>query len=545
MISNSPVMQIIDIMPNSIIVRDQASGQHTIDPRLCADEKIIVGDYWLMDEYGTKKYKFGTKIEMNSISTTKYSMFVRCEDIVHTGLQFVEDMVATGIDEVILCVGEDNVCYWNSDIANDYGLTTVPLVESIITALITKNINVSFVLSFRLFSGNARYCQETQETLSAYMSTIRTVLPVRRLINELHTLFAGKHAYLGLCDAKYDGDNSEIFLNDINASGLDLRNYIAQQIPSFCDAVGATLCIYDDQMMVGHVDRVAEFGIGNTATTLNTVTTSAIFKAQHPDVFEALGSFMFKTELINTLNSSSKLIGIGVTDFDIIPALSRHSINNIFLSDYSKYQRMSMVDKLALRDTLATNRITMRDTNRTVGVYIDTVNNSGLDLQIIENILIRGVYRNNMNVKIFAGVLPQPGEVQTLLLFDAKTLTEEQIDTIKQLVQTDLLNVVITGKIGYNYMVSNNTGMPMAGLFECLWVDNSDITGEISWFVGDTDYGTYTMSCQNIVGSNISKEVAGTISGPIFKIKNSIMINAEIINEQLEELVADCMLGKV
>ena len=520
MLTNRLILRINGFSENGIIALDTNSNQHLIDPSVCSGMELRVGDRWLADEYGSKRYLLYRKIDTTATSMTQFSMLIPF-DVMKTAKNsdLVSDIKASGVDSVFCVVGANKELLWSTDIAERYSLTCTEKMIDLSHRLVEAGITFNPLISFDLWDGG-KYCQNREDgTVSNYCG-FDAVEPLNSIVNDIAEKFFGYFGFIGLYDVKYDGDNSALFNSFLPQYDFGKDELVADYISIICDNVGATVCFVSSDVLSS--DNPSQLGYSLNAKTQNTVITSSI--AESSPINHLTGA---DVPIVLASNSNSSMVGI--TDYNKIPLVTSMGVKNVFCF-YENYRYLNKDEKSDFNKLLANNRVTHFGGSRVVGIYTDRLEPQ---LNDIRDIVASLKSSNSVDIKIMSDITDISG-VDVLVLYDLKNITKDEANYLIDMCNSGLLKLVILGETGYNISVEHSgedsimINNPFATLFGLSTAGNDTVTYQSAWSVEGTMFGNITATSTKIYGVNSGD----TKQQPIFLSENKSYVPVALSKNQ-------------
>lgn len=216
------VVQIINVGSNGITCKTQA-GTLTINFDLSNTETPPkVNEVWLISKVASNKWRLWNKVTNGNINVMRYVIRLNASRCIGKERAVVDDIVSAGFDEVLLTVADNGFVYWDSDICENYGLKSQPILKQLLDRFRNNNVAVIVALSSEIWSDT------TNDDFATYQQQTNTGVRSRKW-----SASGAKDAIVALIDElrlKYGSDITSYCLDGIGLAGLAYdRNPIADK----------------------------------------------------------------------------------------------------------------------------------------------------------------------------------------------------------------------------------------------------------------------------------------------------------------------------
>lgn len=118
-----------------------------------------VGERWYVNRVSASRWSFDSKITGSSYNLMRYAMELDMATCVGRERSTIDDIAEAGVNEVYLTVAGNGVVYWDSKVAEGFGLSTCKLdgeavdyVRQVVNRCEYNNVAVTFVFDCNLWS---------------------------------------------------------------------------------------------------------------------------------------------------------------------------------------------------------------------------------------------------------------------------------------------------------------------------------------------------------------------------------------------------------
>lgn len=489
-----------------------------------------VGDVWIVDKVSDGRWFFSYKSTGGQYNMMRYSMSLDMHSCVGKERSVVDDIVSSGVSEVMLVVADNGIVWWDSETARQAGLVAYndACLRQVVRRIVDAGLSVSFVIDCRLWSdtdnpSNNYYQQQVlgdgENTYSTQWSFMTAMGAVKGMVDELYDLykdrvrgiifrnwtFAGPFADVSdyIC-GEYESATGRGLIDDLTDSQwsdewwskrmgimryygyLQSRfiNYVKSDIGNWpVSAIVPTkqICITSER--TGRFDtwindNFSSYGWSMVGCPL--VYSSSI---SHDD---ELASFEYNVaSLIRFADASAPLFVLSINALSdyrgIFDILSRYFATNVCLGDYTEWRRLSDIEMLSLRAAMNEYSVTAVRRRDCVGLLVsnnsrDISFNSESDFNrfsvAAQNFAISLLSRVPYRLRIFYDDDMNDEKyirnVSSLVLFESLNMSDEAVSTVDMLLGSEDRNIVAIGRCGayYGENASRRDGIPFLSRFD-------------------------------------------------------------------------------
>lgn len=372
-----------------------------------------VGEVWLVGKIQPNVWKLWNRVHVDKTNVMRYGIRLDCSECLGKERAIVEDIAAAGFEEVYLTIAKDSVVYWDSDIANDYGLLSLPILRQLLDRFRNKRIDVTCVLSCEMWSDTTSEKQHEyqQKSLSGEYSRMASPSAAKEAVSSLLEELYGKYGAdiygycldgVGLAGYEFDRNEQadknfysayhvmppeEYLANGVDEEFLLWRQFLSEEQASLCQGAKEALhqkpligivpdysfCIVDSEGVgsgrSGVADNFGSYGWDYVGFPLR--------YQQNVDKEAELRSLESLVAINTRFGEGSKPIYILdiptlTQPYGVFEILSKYDASMVVVGDYHDYKLLSDESCIQLWGAMDKYRITEKNSSDYNGMVLST-----------------------------------------------------------------------------------------------------------------------------------------------------------------------------
>ena len=384
-----------------------------------------VGETWMVQKYASNRWKFVNRMGSGSYNVMRYAMVLDARTCIGRERAVADDVMRSGVDEVLLVVADDGIVLWDSDSAEDFGLRTFgDHVTQVVKRLAGYGIAITMCIGCGLWSdtseGSAHraYQQVTLDPSGAQeyepvMSFYAASEPMRVLVEELYSRYssyargvcfsgfslAGEHADFSMASrgayVRRFGEEPGYGLTERDAGDpswwgrhFEWMAFQADGQRSFVENVGRNVgdwpvsaitsprvvCLADSGVKTGRLstgieDDFGTYGWGMVGFPLEYTRQS--------DPAAELRSLEYIVAYLQRLSAGSTPCYVldvkSMTQYDgVFEILAKYDATTVVLDDYDHWRLLSDQQVIDIKSAMDAYRVTERSDLDCIGVLMSS-----------------------------------------------------------------------------------------------------------------------------------------------------------------------------
>jgi len=469
-----------------------------------------IGDIWIVDKVSDGRWLFSYKSTGGRYNMMRYSMMLDMHSCVGRERTVVDDIVSSGVSEVMLVVADNGIVWWDSETAKQAGLVTYndDCLRQVVRRITDAGLSISFVMDCRLWSDidyepNNYYQQQVLDdgkcAYSPQWSFITAIGAVKGMVDELYGsyhemvrgvifrnwTFAGPFADVSdyVC-GEYESATDRSLKDDMTDSQwsdewwskrMGIMRYYGFLQSRFLDRVKSDIgnwpvsamvptkqiCITSER--VGRFDTWIDDGFSSYGWSMVGCPLVYSHSINHDD---ELASFEYNVaSLIRFAGGSVPLFVLDINALGdyrgIFDILSRYFATNVCLGDYADWRRLSDIEMLSMRSAMNEYSVTAVKNQDCIGILIssdsrDISFNSASDCNrfsiAAQNFATMLLSKTSHRLRIFYdGDMASKKYIKgvsSLVLFESLNMDDDAVATVNRILNVEDRNIVIIGRCG-------------------------------------------------------------------------------------------------